>query len=148
MSISTQLEHLTHDIETSFEKRRAEASDVAKETRQTLQQFHQEHHHMSGDLHRSLASDRARRTGQVHDLLSRLNSERRGKRSSLRSELFSFQEERKRMAASMRSDLASFQRHLHETVDATIGGFSADRRQAHAHWENMTRAMAAKRASK
>jgi len=56
--------------------------------------------------------------------------------------------DQKEMAGSLRSELSTFRMNLTEAVDDMMTDFSADHRQARTHWENMARAMAAKRAGK
>jgi len=62
--------------------------------------------------------------------------------------LADFRSDQKEMAGSLRSELSTFRMNLSEAVDDMMADFSADHRQARTHWENMARAMAAKRAGK
>ncbi len=62
--------------------------------------------------------------------------------------LADFRNEHKEMAEALRSELSFFQRELSKEVSELMASFSADHRQAHAEWENITRMMATKRASK
>jgi len=62
--------------------------------------------------------------------------------------LADFRSDQKEMAGSLRSELSTFRMNLSEAVDDMMADFSADHRQAHTHWENTARAMAAKRAGK
>ncbi|HYT42565.1 MAG TPA: hypothetical protein VEP90_09475 [Methylomirabilota bacterium] len=100
---------------------------------------------------------------KIAELLSAAETERREEFTTLMGEieaavaaiekdtaqtLADFRNDHKEMADSLRSELSSFQRTFRRTVDDMMADFSADHRQAHIHWENLTKEMAAKRAGK
>src|SRR6202035_1206960 len=62
--------------------------------------------------------------------------------------LADFRSDHEEMADALRSELSSFRVNLTEAVDDMMAGFSVDHQQAHTHWENMSRSLAAKRAGK
>ena len=64
------------------------------------------------------------------------------------STLATFRSQQKEMVAAFRSELVGFSRDLRKEVSAMLAEFSSDQQQSHAEWENMTRVMTAKRASK
>lgn len=163
MPISDQVKSLTEDIEACYETRRAAVFEIAKETRQALGKFNKEREQMADDLKLSLVSKKSERASQVRrmraanrkdlaanqKILKASLSRETGERIELVRDLLSrLAKEHEAMSASLRSELSSFQKSLNKTVGAMMADFSADHGQSRAHWQRMTKAMAAKRAGK
>jgi hypothetical protein len=107
------------------------------------------------DIEKDTASTLTTFRSQQKEMVAALQSELVGFRSNhhemgdaLRSELADFRSQQKEMVAAFRSELVGFSRDLRKEVSAMLAEFSSDQQQSHAEWENMTRVMTAKRASK
>jgi F0F1-type ATP synthase membrane subunit b/b' len=138
MSISSATKSLTDDIEASFETRAAEISDIVRETHQTLENFKQERQEMAASLRRDLSASERERRQEFVALIG-----------NIKDELVSIEKDTTQMLADFeqrrRQEFAGFQRDLRNQINGMLADHSADRRQAHAHWENLTRATTAKR---
>lgn len=155
MSIHEQVKSFTEDIEASYETRKAAVAHLARGTHQALEQFQRDHKKRAGELMRSLAAHRARRTSQVQKMRARNKSdlkeragENKARIETVHTLLVRFAREHEAMADGLRSELSTFQKNLSQAVNGLLGEFSLDHRQARAHLNRLSQEMAAKRTGK
>ncbi len=157
MSISDATKSLTENIEASYATRATSISDVVNETHQLLENFKWEHQERADALRNELAAAERERTQAFaalnekirdevvaieRDTTQMLNDFMRGHKeriNTLRNELAATERERTQAFAAFQSSL---RREVDETMDAT----ATDHQQARNHWDNLNKAMAAKRA--
>ena len=133
MSIANQVKSLTEDIEASYGTRIAAVSDIVKETHQTLGNFNRQHKKMADDLRDSLSASEEERIEEFTTLIG----EKKGVVATIAKE-----------TQQMRAENVRELKERANEVRKMLGEFSADQRQARAHWQNLAKVMAAKRAGK
>lgn len=166
MTIADEMKNLAGEIETSYGARVAAVKDLIKETHQTLEGFQRDHRRMAEALKTDLAQGESRRL----EAFKALNADIKRSVEVIFKEtarlLSDFSKEQKEMAVALRKVLAEgesarledFRAVLPEIrrrqkervgeVQAVLRNFRRDQGEAHGHWQNLAKVMAAKRAGK
>lgn len=166
MAIAEEMKNLAEEIVASYGTRVATVNDLIKETRKTLKDFQVDHREMAKALKIGLAQGESQRLGDF----KALNTAIKGSVEEIVKEtarlLSDFAKEQKEMAAALKEVLAKGEstrmgdfRTLHAGIQhrqgervaeirATLSSFRKDQEEAHKHWQNLAKVMAAKHAGK
>ena len=136
MSIQDQVKSFTEDIEASHETRIAVVADLARETHQMLGNFRRERKKVAGDLRRSLASDRARRTSQVQRMRTRNNKDLKDMSRELKKMvpavaefLSAAEKERSKEFAALLKEIKGVVAGIEEDTAKTLADFRSERQE-------------------